>query len=411
VKEENVSMTVYDELKKKIWLYVDDIFHFRLTTRVVNVFFSLMIVTLPLVNKISKATAIFYLILFFRMIYNEKDFVMPYIHKLFLFGLFAIIVMGDFLNGISLESIKRALYLAIFISLYYATIYFIRKKILKFDTLVYTIVISMTIYMINGYIQFISGYDFILHVAPQSGGICSVSRNRNIFGLAMLFYIAVLSFLALEKKNYYAILLLPALLAMVLTLSRQIWLATALFLFIVILYKHRMISFKFWAIGLITAVIVGFIVLQIPEACERLTQLEHGYSSGRIELWKLLLSSVQEAPMFGHGFQSPLNTSRTIIEYNYAHNLTVGILFNLGVFGFIFYIIFIGYFLRLLTGCKNMQAKPYLLALFLALFLVQQQLGGSMLVHKFIGPSIMIFLALVTSYCSAETFLNKKEKV
>ncbi|SFV69524.1 Oligosaccharide repeat unit polymerase Wzy [hydrothermal vent metagenome] len=402
-------MTIYSKWRKKVWLYLNDIIYLRLTTRVINVFFSLMIITLPFVNKFSRVMVLFYLLLFFRMIYKNKDFIIPYMHKLFLFGLFTIIVLGDLSNGISLESLKRMLYLAIFISLYYATLYFVRKNILKIDTFVYAIVISMTVYMINGYIQFFSGYDLILHSTLQNDGICSISKNRNIFGLAMFFYMALLSFLVFEKKMYWTILfLLFAIVAIILTLSRQIWITAILFFFVLIFYKHHMISMRFWMMGLVGIIAIVFLFLYIPELHERVILLQNGYSSGRMELWKILISHIPEAPLLGHGFHSPLNITGTKIEYDYAHNLTIGILFNLGIFGFLFYLIFIGYFLKLLVQCQNIQIKPYLIALFIALFMVQQQLGGSMLIHKFIGPSMMIFLAWVTSYSSTETFIKKK---
>jgi len=313
-------------LWKGIAPYFDDMFHLRVNERAVNGFFVLFIALLPFVNKASKAAALLYLLLFFRMIYRERDFLLPKLHKIFLGGLFGTIFIGDILNGIDLENIKRALYLMIFISLYYATVYFVQKKILTLKVLVMVVLISMTLYMIDGYLQFFFGYDYILQKLPTGGGMSGISRNRNIFALALLFYIAVLSYLTLEHQKRYGILLLVALMAVMMTLSRQMWIATGVFFFIVILFQHRTLSLRFWITGAIAILLIGWVLWQLPEMHERFLQLENGNSSGRTELWYHLLAHVPEHLWFGHGLHAPLNAIGTKIEYVYAHNLTIGVL-------------------------------------------------------------------------------------
>ncbi|WP_295418440.1 O-antigen ligase [Sulfurovum sp.] len=383
-----------------------------LKPKTVNVLFMLLIASLPFVNKFSKLIAVLFLIVFFKFIYENRDFILPSMHKLFVYSFFALIALSNILAGTMLQNLKQDFYLAIFILIYYATNYFIQKKILTLSTIVYAILISMTIYMLDGYYQYFVGYDlFFQHPFNSAIGITGISQNRNLFAFASLFYFVVLLFLALEKKEksfWVYILLLSSAILILLTFCRQIWLSMIAITVIVGLFKYHSFSLKYFLAAILSIVVMVLILFNVPELHHRLVALEEMHSSGRIEYWKLLIPHISEAPIFGHGLQSPIRDIALNGKYfDYAHNLTLGILYSLGIAGFVFYIVFIYYFLRILIQCKNKILKPYFFATFIALMFIQQQVGGSMLIHKFIGPSIMIFLALVTSYCSSETFVKK----
>jgi hypothetical protein len=378
-----------------------------MTLEAVGASFFLVIVTLPMVNKVSKAATLLYLLFFARMVYRQRDFFLPSVHKVFLIFLSVLIFISALFNTISLEHFKRAMYLAIFILVYYATVYFLQKRMISIKVLVYSVFFAMTLYLLDGYMQFFNGTDMLLHEGLQNGGVCSISRNRNIFAFAMLFYIAVLTYLTIEKNKRYGILLFFAMGLMVLTLSRQIWIASLLFFVVIFWYRFKATPWWFWFVGVGAVTLLVWLLWQIPEVHQRIMLIEHGYSSGRIDLWRHMLAQVTDSLLLGHSFRSPLIISGVNIHYVFAHNIEIGILYNLGVSGLAFYFVFLIYFLKILIKCKNEQYKPYFLALFLAIFMVQQQLGGSMLIHKFIGPAVFIFLAYVTAYCS-ETLFTKK---
>ncbi len=385
-----------------------------LKSKTVNILFFLVIASLPFVNKFSKLIVVLFLIVFFKFIYENKDFILPKMHKLFLYSFFALIALSNILAGTMLQNIKLDLYLVIFILIYYATNYFIQKKILKLSTVVYAILISMTIYMLNGYFQYYVGYDlFFHHPFNATIGITSISQNRNLFAFAALFYFVVLLYLSFEKKEkslWIYILLLASVILILLTFCRQIWLSMIIIVVIVGLFKYHNFSLKYFLLAVISIVIIALILFNIPELHHRLVALGEMQSSGRIEYWKLLIPHISETPIFGHSLQSPINNiALDGIYFDYVHNLTIEILYSLGMVGFFLYMVFIYYFLKILIKCKKKILKPYFLATFIALIFIQQQLGGSMLIHKFIGPSIMIFLALVTSYCSSEIFVKKRE--
>ena len=391
--------------------------YYLLESRTVNIFFFLMLLALPFVNKFSKFTVVLFLIVFFKFINEYKDFILPRTHKIFLSLFFTLIAVSNLLSGTMLHNLKKDIYLGIFILIYVATKYFIEKKILKISTIIYAILIPMTIYMIDGLYQYYSGFDFIFH-NHLTGGINSVSRNRNIFAFVMFLYFAVLFYLSLEwkeKKIPIYILLCLSFITLFLTLSRQMWISLFLFMAIVLFFKYKVISFRgiSFILGLFL-VLVGIFYL-FPDLQHRLSDLEHMRSSGRVDYWKVLLSQVSNAPIFGHSMQSPMHVMVDGKEYFYshhipfvyAHNLTIGILYNFGILGIILYVIFLGYFLKKIFTCKDSIVKPYFLAIFIAIMFVQQQLGASMLIHKLIGPSIMIFFALLSSYCTDESFLKQ----
>ena len=106
-------MVDLSELKKFLHQSFSDIVHFRMTLEAVGASFFLVIVTLPMVNKVSKAATLLYLLFFARMVYRQRDFFLPSVHKVFLIFLSVLIFISALFNTISLEHFKRAMYLAV----------------------------------------------------------------------------------------------------------------------------------------------------------------------------------------------------------------------------------------------------------------------------------------------------------
>lgn len=391
---------------------ISDMVRFRLTHQSVNTALFLLIATLPFVNRVSKLMGVVYLILFVRMALRERDFSLPKTHRWFLGSLGAVITIGFLTNSVDIViGLKKVMYLTIFIALYYATLYFLQKNVITLKMIVISVVVSMGIYMVDGYMQFLFGYDLLFHNA--FAGVNGVSGNRNIFALALFFLMATLTYLMIEeKKGYSAFLLTGSVGLILLTLCRQMWLASLLFFFIIVFYRFeslkRFSRKKLFVWGALFSVFIWFL-WSLPEVQQRVLQLESGYASGRLELWKDLLNHASESLFFGHGFQSPLSIGGEKTIYIYAHNLTLDFLYDFGIAGMLLYALFVIYFLGMLLRCQDQQRKPYLLAMFVTLFFVQQQLGGSMLIHKFIGSSILIFLAVATYCCGAVVVAESRD--
>jgi O-antigen ligase len=381
-----------------------------LQNKTVNVLFFLMIATLPFVNKVSKFTVVLFLIIFFKFVYEYKDFILPRTHKIFLYTFLLLIILSNFLADKMLYNLKKDFYLLTFILIYIAVNYFIEKKILKISTLIYAIVIPMTIYMIDGYYQYYTGFDLFFHHSLQLGGVGGVSNNRNIFALAVFFYFVTLFYLSVESKKKSSLvyfLLVLSFILIFLTLSRQIWISAFVFILIIALFKYRSFSVKYIILIFLGISILFTILAFFPSVQQRFLDLEHMSSAARVEFWNLLIPHIFDKPWLGHSMQSPMNIENASTAFRYAHNLTLDVLYDFGLTGFILYLGFIGYFLKQLLTCNSQRLKPYLFAIFIVLIFIQQQVGGSMLIHKFIGPSIMIFLALITTSCSKDSFVKK----
>ena len=370
--------------------------------------FFVMLAALPFVNKFSKFTVVLFLVSFFLHLKTYKDFVLPKAHRYFLAGLSVVILIGNITHG-AWSYLKQDMYLAFFIAVFYAVVYFFQKGTLSLKHLAYGVVIPMSIYVVDGFYQYATGYDLFFGNPLWNHGINSVSRNRNIFALAV-FYLFMLSMYGLfeikERKWFFMLLAAGSVVTIILTLSRQMWLSVGMFLFILLLFHHKRVDKRYLLLGIIGIAVLSIALFwSVPALQERVMLLRHFYSAGRTELWTQVLLEVPDAPIFGHGLHSPI-VFEGMIPYWYSHNLTLDMLYYFGISGLVLYVVFIGYFVKLLWRCENISLKPYLTAGFATLLLLQQQLGGSMLIHKFVGPAMMIFLSVIVVCCAKERFIR-----
>jgi len=375
----------------------------------IQILFFLMLATLPFVNKISKLFIVLFLISFVVYIYKHKDFHIPKTYKYFFISFFILLLGGNIINSNIVNSLHQYLYLIIFFMVFFSVVYFFQQNILTPKLLLYSLSIPISLYILDGIIQYFIGYDILFHNYLQNGGISSVSKNRNIFGLVVYFFLVAMLYLIIEVKKYKTIAWIFFILSSIvifLTLSRQIWISMFVFYFILFISYYKIINYKYFMIAILFILSIITMFIWIPSLHHRLIDLETLYSSGRFSLWLSIIEQIKQSPILGYSLHSPILLEGHI-PYLYSHNLTLDILYYFGIFGFIFFISFILYMFRVLYSCKNKILKPYLVALFISLIFVQQQLGASMLIHKFVGPAMMILFAFIVSQCSNEKFYSK----
>lgn len=100
--------------------------------------------------------------------------------------------------------------------------------------------------------------------------------------------------------------------------------------------------------------------------------------SGRTILWNWVIDMVAERPFWGYGYQvikdltalDPRLVLRWTVSIVHAHNAYFDVLFSSGYVGFVFFIAFWLYSLRLLAAGITRLKKSYLRAYFLAVFLL-----------------------------------------
>ncbi len=184
--------------------------------------------------------------------------------------------------------------------------------------------------------------------------------------------------------------------------SRSTWLSVVVFWTILLGLQYKELNLKIWIPTLVVlSVVIFLIVYHTPTIHQRVVSMLQGNSSGRDLLWGYFIAKIPDNFFWGHGLASPYYLGFNEGKFLYPHNLTIEILYSFGFIGFVGALWIAWRILRAIyTG--NQALKPYLLASFITLFGVQQQLETSILIHKVAGPMLFFYLGLL------QFFLSKK---
>jgi hypothetical protein len=357
---------------------------------ITQILFMLMIITLPFVNKISKLFVVLFLISLF--IYIKKMKVTLDIlgtHKLFLYSLFGVVLLTNLVNNTVFINLKTDIYLFIYISIFYATVYSLKNNIISMTMILKVFLLSMIIYILYG-----------LYIS--SSILVSVSKNQNIFAFILFLWLVSLTYIytIFDKKMLYKFIIICLFIigiyAILLTQCRQIWISTILFYVILIWLNRKNIKYHEWLLIIIAVISLYFTIILNSQMLHRMDALLSGSSSGRIEHWKIALNIISDSLIVGNSLQSPLGfLSVSSKPFVYNHNIIIDLLVAFGLIGIFFFVLFIKYFITIILKIEDTKIKYILFSSFLPIFFVQQQLGSSMLIHKLVGPFIMIYLAII----------------
>lgn len=295
-----------------------------------------------------------------------------------------------------------------------ATNYFLKRNMITLKFLYSSFLGVALLLLVDGYWQYFFGTDFLLdRTLGNKYYVISAMEHWNSFGLLMFFaYILVVYFLFEESsKPIYKILTIVSLFAILgmilLSGSRSIWLATIGFSIIILYYKRQELSWKIWGplIGIGVGGVLG-ISYFIPSVWARVLMILQGNSSGRGSIWLYFLEKIPENWFFGHGLTSPHYIESLKCSFLYPHNLTIEIVYSFGVVGFGLVVFWFYKTLLAFRNVSDTHIRPYLIASFLALFLLQQQFETSIFIHKVAGPFLFLYLGVVYFL-----ILNSKQKV
>jgi len=295
-----------------------------------------------------------------------------------------------------------------------ATNYFLKRNIITLRFLYSSFLGIALLLLIDGYWQYFFGTDFILNrTLGNEYYVISAMKHWNSFGLLMFFsYILVVYFL-FEKssKLIYKILAIFSLLAILgmilLSGSRSVWLSTIGFSMIILYYKRQELSWKVWG-PLIGVSVSGVLCISyfILSVWARVLMIFQGNSSGRGSIWLYFLGKIPENWLFGHGLTSPHYIPSLKSSFLYPHNLTIEIVYSFGIVGFG---VVVFWFYKMFLAFRNVSdtyIRFYVVASFLALFLLQQQFETSIFIHKVAGSFLFLYLGIVYFLIS-----NSKQKV
>lgn len=367
--------------------------------------FLLLLLLVPL-SKFPSYLIIVLLSSFLLILSLKKDNIHFYSdNKNLLFYLAAIFFIGiisQLYNQSLIEHLKFQVRWAFFLLLFISTLYSLQAKRISIKSLSVLFLISSLIFIIDGYYQHITGYDAFLNrpYNTHAKAVTSAFEHWNTFSLVLGLTYMLIIYLLLETKQSKinkALLIgffIINLHMLYLSTSRQMWLTLTAFSFLLIIFK----VVKIKPLWLLLAFILGASIFYIGISTLDLeaNQAAINYSSGRLAIWQTICNFIAQSPFIGHSLYMPIQVQISIVdEVDFAHNLVLDTLFYYGIAGLIFLLAFLYFTLKRISLNTDSKLQPYLLASFISLFFVQQQLGPSILIHKVYGPFLMVYLAIV----------------
>lgn len=241
-----------------------------------------------------------------------------------------------------------------------------QKAIVK---LIKALVVAAGIVAVYGVIQFFTGAD-ILRKAPYT---MTIFDNPNIplyrvkafytntmsysyiFGMLSALFLSFWYFGAIQFKKRWLMPLVAAVvtLTVFMTFTRGVWIALIVALIVMAFLISRQLAAKVILIGAL--LFAGLFVSSEPFR-QRFSGIIHldQSNSERLMIWRVHYEMFKDHPFLGVGFEQ---NNRLMPDYNqkiwghswrviHAHNHFLQILTGTGIFGFIFFLIFSGYFLK-----------------------------------------------------------------
>jgi O-antigen ligase len=379
-----------------------------------NVFIFLLFlwtVSIPFKNAVYQGSTILLITFFLVYLIKNRDY--KYFKSLFndykdLFISFSLIILSmsisntinDFSNidawRLELNYIYR--YALIFIIL----IYFFSKQFFSKQIFIIFIFISLGIQGLDGIFQSIMGFDIFKHnLGNLTVGLTGVTFNRNTFGFFVGLGV-ILSFLLIKKDFifnktnfiiYFSFIIF--LFCTLFSYSRAVWSSLFILLFLYAIVNLKKINIKRIIIFIIFIIFVSIVFLNVDALQNRFDLLINGHTSRRNIIWFETMKLINEKLIFGWG----LDSWKTYGMQKFAapHNITLEILFNLGLFGLFLYM----YFLFLAIK-EIITKKDYSLLFFFLFILIVGQFDHSLFIAKTYLSTITILMFFI--------FMNRVEK-
>ncbi|WP_164966564.1 O-antigen ligase family protein [Arcobacter sp. AHV-9/2010] len=324
-----------------------------------------------------------------------------------------VIFSYDILSGFRMILGSLILLFCYFIIKFFLIEYILFKNISIHKIMIPTAFIFISISLILYLLGFIKiGGNFIefehirvwgIYVERAMPRLIGLNFDPNIFVFSSLILFYYLYFL--DNKSILVYLLLFSIsLLIVLTISTAGLISIAIPLFLYYFYKFIkffiikkykisiksifisifMILFFFYIFSLIST---NEFILNILE--KRINNLDSG--SGRFEIWSNALILFQEHPVFGIGWYNFLEYNKIYFDRgNYMHNTFLEALVELGIVGFLIYILFFVTLFIAVVKIQSNKNNKYLFFTFLSMLILLNSLS------LYINEMIFVFMAFVS---------------
>lgn len=389
----------------------------NLFIKIFKIVFFIWLFSIPLKNSIYQMSTVLMVILFFvhYFYYKQKTVlgkVLLTYKKLFIvFLLFIVSMTLSSLLGISEKSalieIFKYFFRHVLISLilfyFYKQQFFTKKWLL---TIIFTVLL---IHCLDGIYQYISGFDLILHKAPDrySYMLTGAVYHHNPFGLLMAIGAVISLTLFFDNNNYtifkyekliYFISLFVFLFALFHSQSRSAWVMFGIyFIGYILVYVARYgIDKKLFTTLIFLILIISVLFLFNDHLLHRLTLLLQGNSSSRTTIiWPFTIDNIMDSPILGYGINTYklLAVGTPAVYHAGVHNLALELLLYTGIVGFLIF----SYIIWLTLKESFTESKIYYFILFLS-FIILMQFDGSFIDGKVHLNIFILMLFFIYSF-------------
>ncbi|MEA1915400.1 MAG: O-antigen ligase family protein, partial [Campylobacterota bacterium] len=297
----------------------------------------------------------------------------------------------------SLSQTMKFIYRYIF--LFIVLLYFFKMSFFTRKFVITMIVVTCTIYAMDGLYQYFTGYDMLKNIPIMYGGLTGPLFNRNIFGFIMAIG-AIVSFALLfsnQQSKLLKLLLIGIFLLilfnLIFSLARAPWVFFMVYAlcFLVYMLKQSLLSKQHLYLIFAVISLAILVFLSNDELMVRFNQLIEGHTSKRFDLWMDTVPFILQHLWFGYG----IDTFTIVVtdKFSGLHNAFIEIALFLGLVGLLVYF----NFLRVIF-MEIYKINQYSYGFFLLGFLVLLQFDGSLVYSKLNLSVLVILMFLIYSH-------------
>ncbi len=376
---------------------------------VFNIVLFIWILFLPVKNTVYQISTILMIVfllthlyihkthqLLFQLIGKTKDIFIALLIVMLCMFISSVLGLSPLENIIDLVKFFYRYVLLLVVLLYFYYFEFFSKK--RFLSM---IIITLSIYCLDGLYQYFTHYDLFLALPLSGHGLTGPMFNRNIFGFIMAINTSILFYILMEKYSHISRLSLIGLIILFFvhfftlahSMSRASWLFFGIFFFLYTMTNiKKILSNKLFIVSIICLITISvFLFNSDPHLKQRLYLLIAGADSNRFRIWASALPLIESKFFFGYGvgsFAKALGTTKAGM-----HNFVLEILLFLGIFGLMAY----SYLLWIVFKTIYL-IKQFYLGFFLIAFLTLLQFDGSLVNSKLDVSVFIIILFFVYSH-------------
>lgn len=317
-----------------------------------NIILVLWILFLPLKNSVYQGSVVLIIIMFFYHLtsfktYNFiKELILEYKDILTAFSLIILSMVLSSIAGINtIESLEETLKFFIrYLLVFFILIYFYRLEFFSKKFILSTIILTLSLYGLDGIYQYYYGLDFFKNLPLEGNALTGPFFSKNILGFIMAIGAIVTFSLIMENKFNMTIALILYLIFFIFifnlafSLSRASWLFFVISAGLMTIAAIKTIKFNFKHISFLILSIIFLALFFIfnDVLLARLDSLISLDSAHRTDIWLDTLSHIREKIFLGYG----IDTFSLVVRQDHSgvHNSTLEILLFLGIVGLAVYI-------------------------------------------------------------------------